>query len=209
MKNQEKVEENKNLAIENIKNRYNALKNQTNPHFLFNSLNSLDGLIGYDDKRAHEYVMQLSSVFRYTLQELSVVKLSDELKFVKSYIYLIKIRYREAISVDIQIPDIYPDYYILPVALQTLVENAVKHNVASLKKPLHLFIKMTKDNVIIVENNIQPKLDVEEGYGLGLSNLNERYWLMFRQNINIQADDHVFRVEIPLIKNLNKHVKKN
>jgi sensor histidine kinase YesM len=208
IKNQERIEENKNLTIENFKNRYNALKNQTDPHFLFNSLNSLNGLIGYDDERAHEYLIQLSSVFRYTIQEESVVTLSEELEFAESYIYLMKIRYGDALSVNIQIPDNHRDYYILPFAIQTLVENAVKHNIASLQKPLNLVIKSTDDEAIIVENNLQPRQDVRDGNGLGLSNLNERYWLMFRKNINIQADNSIFRVEIPLIKNLEKYSDK-
>lgn len=200
IKNQERIEENKNLAIENIKNRYNALKNQTDPHFLFNSLNSLNGLIGYDDERAHEYLMQLSSVFRYTIQERSVVALSEEMEFSESYIYLMKIRYGDAFSANIQILDGHQTYYILPFAIQTLVENAVKHNVVSLQKPLKLNIIETGKETVIVENNLQPRLDVRDGNGLGLSNLNERYWLMYRKNVNIQADDAVFRVEIPLIK---------
>ncbi len=208
IKNQESGEENKNLAIENFKNRYNALKNQTDPHFLFNSLNSLNGLIGYNDERAHEYVMQLSSVFRYTLQERSVVTLSDELEFTESYIYLMKIRYENAFSVNIRFLDNYQEYYILPFAIQTLVENAVKHNIVSLNKPLHLIIEMMENDTIIVQNNLQTRQDVAPGNGLGLSNLNERYWLMFRKNISIQADESFFRVEIPLIKNLDKYSEK-
>lgn len=205
IKNQKGLEENKNLTIENIRNRYNALKNQTDPHFLFNSLNSLSGLIGYDDERAHEYVMQLSSVFRYTIQERSVVTLSEELEFAESYIYLMKIRYGDALFVDIRIPGDHPEYHILPFAIQTLVENAVKHNIASRQKPLVLVVRMTESETIIVENNLQKRQDVRPGNGLGLSNLNERYWLMFRENIKIQADDEVFKVEIPLIKNLDKY----
>ena len=205
IKNQERIEENKNLTIENLENRYNALKNQTDPHFLFNSLNSLNGLIGYDDKRAREYLIQLSSVFRYTMQDRPVVTLSDEMEFTGSYIYLMKIRYGNAFSVNIRVLDNYQEYYILPFAIQTLVENAVKHNIVSLNKPLHLIIEMMEDDTIIVENNLQPRQDVRYGNGLGLSNLNERYWLMFRKNISIHADDTVFRVEIPLIKNLDKY----
>lgn len=208
IKNQKGLEETKNLTIENFRNRYNALKNQTDPHFLFNSLNSLSGLIGYDDERAHEYVMQLSSVFRYTIQEHSVVTLSEELEFAESYIYLMKIRYGDALFVDIRIPGDYPEYYILPFAIQTLVENAVKHNIASRQKPLVLVVRMTESETIIVENNLQKRQDVRPGNGLGLSNLNERYWLMFRENIKIQADDEVFKVEIPLIKNLDKYSDK-
>ena len=205
IKNQERMEENNNLTIENFKNRYNALKSQTDPHFLFNSLNSLNGLIGLDDERAREYVLQLSSVFRYTLQEHSVVTLSEELEFTRSYIYLMKIRYGEALSVDIRVPDNRLGYYVLPLAIQVLVENAVKHNIASFQKPLELMIGMTDEETIFVENNYQPRQDMNYGNGLGLSNLNERYWLMFQDNINIQADESRFRVEIPLIKNVDKY----
>lgn len=204
-KNQEKLEENKNLTIENFKNRYNALKSQTDPHFLFNSLNSLNGLIGLDDERAREYVLQLSSVFRYTLQEHSVVTLSEELEFTRSYIYLMKIRYGEALSVDIRVPDNRLGYYVLPLAIQVLVENAVKHNIVSFQKPLELMIGMTDEETIFVENNYQPRQDMNYGNGLGLSNLNERYWLMFQENINIQANESRYRVEIPLIKNMDKY----
>jgi sensor histidine kinase YesM len=199
IKNQERIEENKNLIIENITNRYNALKNQTDPHFLFNSLNSLSGLIGYDDERAHEYLEQLSSVFRYTIQEHSVVMLSDELEFAGSYIYLMKIRYGDVLSVDIRVPDSHREYYVLPFAIQTLVENAVKHNIVSMHKPLKLVVEMTGNETIAVSNNLQPRHNVRSGGGLGLSNLNERYWLMFRKNIHIEVSDAVFRVEIPLI----------
>jgi Putative regulator of cell autolysis len=210
IKNQERIEENKNLTIENFKNRYNALKNQTDPHFLFNSLNSLNGLIGYDDERAHEYVNQLASVFRYTMQEDLVVRLYDELEFTESYIYLVKIRYGDALTVHINIEDIsmYQKYYILPFALQTLIENAVKHNIISLNKPLALTIKATQNESIIVENNLQPKQDVTYGNGMGLANLDERYLLMFKKNIIIRADSSVFSVEIPLIKNSGKYKHK-
>lgn len=205
-KNQERMEENKNLSIENFKNRYNALKNQTDPHFLFNSLNSLNGLIGYDDERAHEYLMQLSAVFRYTLQERSIVTLAEEIDFTKSYIHLVKIRYGEAFTVSIEVPDSHKSHFILPFAIQTLVENGVKHNIVSLRKPLNLEIKMKEDEEsIIVENNLQPRLDVGSSNGVGLSNLNERYWLMFKKNITIQANDTVFRVVVPLVKDLNKY----
>lgn len=206
--NQERIEENKNLTIENLKNRYNALKSQTDPHFLFNSLNSLNGLIGYDNDRAHEYLMQLSSVFRYTMQERLVVKLSDELEYTNSYIYLMKIRHGEALIVTIDIKETHQDYYILPSAIQTLVENAIKHNVVSLQKPLNLRIEMSVNDSIIVENNIQPRLKVREGNGVGLSNLNERYWLMFRENIHIEVTDTFFRVEVPLIKNIDMYNKR-
>ncbi len=103
--NQMRVTENQHLVFENLQNRYNALKNQTDPHFLFNSLNTLNGLIGYDDQRASDYLEQLSNVFRYTMQNKEVSKLSDELEFAEAYIYMMKIRYNDGLDVQISIED--------------------------------------------------------------------------------------------------------
>lgn len=200
--NQKNITENQNLVIENLRNRYNALRNQTDPHFLFNSLNTLNGLIGYDDERAHEYVEQLSAVFRYTMQDRSVIKLGDELEFADSYVYLMKIRYNDGLSVHFCIDPACREQYILPFGLQILIENAIKHNVISRKNPLCIVIETTPEESIRVENNLQPKQTAKEGNGLGLANLNERYRLMFGKEITIQSDDSMFAVEIPLIKNL-------
>lgn len=207
--NQKKMTENQNLVIENLQNRYNALKNQTDPHFLFNSLNTLNGLIGYDDERAREYVEQLSAVFRYTMQDCSVIKVSEELQFVESYIYLMKIRYNDGLHVHIQHAGLYQESYILPFGLQILIENAIKHNVISRKDPLCILIEATENNTLRVENNRQPKQGEKNTTGLGLANLNERYRLMFGKEIEIYSDDNVFAVEIPLIKNgeIHDHVK--
>ena len=199
--NQKNMTENQNLVIENLQNRYNALKNQTDPHFLFNSLNTLNGLIGYDDERAREYVEQLSAVFRYTMQDRSVIKVSEELQFVESYIYLMKIRYNDGLNVHIQHAGLYQENYILPFGLQILIENAIKHNVISRKDPLCILIEATENNTLRVENNRQPKQGEKNTTGLGLANLNERYRLMFGKEIEIYSDDKVFAVEIPLIKN--------
>ena len=200
--NQKKMTENQNLVIENLQNRYNALKNQTDPHFLFNSLNTLNGLIGYDDERAREYVEQLSAVFRYTMQDHSVIKVSEELQFVESYIYLMKIRYNDGLHVHIQHVGLYQESYILPFGLQTLIENAIKHNVISRKDPLCILIEATGNGTLRVENNRQPKQGEKNTTGLGLANLNERYRLMFGKEIEIHSDEKIFAVEIPLIKNV-------
>lgn len=203
-KNQKNMIENERLVTENILNRYNALKNQTDPHFLFNSLNTLNGLIGYDNERAHEYVEQLSAVFRYTMQENSVVSLSEELQFAESYISLMKIRYGDGLSIKMNVQAHYNDYRILPFGVQVLVENAVKHNVISKKYPLEITIETTPDAKLRVLNNLQPKHTTAESTGLGLANLNERYKLMFGREIEIKTDNRFFSVEIPLMKKTNK-----
>ncbi|WP_436416556.1 sensor histidine kinase [Petrimonas sp.] len=209
-KNQKSLIENERLITENVINRYNALKNQTDPHFLFNSLNTLNGLIGYDDERAHGYVEQLAAVFRYTMKDDSVVTLAEELQFAESYIYLMKIRYDDGLDIKINVEEKYNNYLILPFGLQTLVENALKHNVVSRKFPLEIIIETTSDAKLKVVNklhrkfkvvnNLNPKPNLNENRGLGLANLNERYRLMFNKEIEITADSAIFSVEIPLIK---------
>lgn len=199
--NQKKVTENQDLVIENLQNKYNALKNQVDPHFLFNSLNTLSGLINFENERAQEYLRQLSIVFRYTMQDKLITTLSDELQFSESYIYLMKIRYNDGLNVHLRINPAFRKNYILPFGLQVLIENAVKHNVISRKNPLCIIIETTAQGTIRVENNLQPKQSKTESNGLGLANLNERYRLMFGREIEIKATNETFSVEIPLMEN--------
>ncbi len=199
--------ENQKLSMENLQNRYEALKNQVDPHFLFNSLNTLNGLIGYDDDKAHDYVDQLSSVFRYTIQNKKVIHLQDELDFIESYIYLMKIRYNESLQLAFQTDTKYLNYYILPFGLQLLIENCIKHNVISNKYPLLITIETTENETIIVKNTIRLKPDTIS-LGIGLANLNERYQLIFNKEIKISEDETFFTVEIPLIKDIEKYNNK-
>lgn len=200
--NQKRVTENQSLVIENLKNRYNALKSQINPHFLFNSLNTLTGLIGYDNERAQEYVSQLSKVFRYTMQNREVVRLSEEVRFAESYIYLMKIRYHDGLQVQMEIAERYENRYIIPSGLQVLIENAIKHNVVSTRNPLHISIETTPGGTIRVKNNLCKKTGESVSNGLGLANLNEQYRLMFDEEIVILADEEMFLVELPLIEDM-------
>ena len=198
--NQKRVTENQDLVFENLQNRYNALKNQTDPHFLFNSLNTLNGLIGHDDQRAMDYVEQLSRVFRYTMQNREVCSLSDELEFVASYVYLMKIRYNDGLDIQIEVDEEKKGYYIIPSGVQVLVENAIKHNIVSQKKPLHIVIETLPNNILRVKNNLQIKMGDRDSNSLGLSNLNEQYRLMFGKEIIVSSANNIFSVELPLIK---------
>lgn len=204
--NQKNAVENQRLLLKSLQNRYDALKNQIDPHFLFNSLNTLNGLVGYDDDKAHEYISQLSSIFRYTMQNKQILKLRDELDFAQSYIYLMKIRFNESLQIKSHIDEKYMDYYILPFALQILIENAIKHNVASNKSPLSIIIETTADETICIKNSIHLK-NGAKGSGIGLSNLDERYNLIFGKNIKITQDKNYFIVEIPLFKDIEKYSK--
>ena len=193
------------LDFENLQNRYTALKNQTDPHFLFNCLNTLNGLIGRDDRRAQEYVQELAMVFRHTMREKVVVRLSEELEFVKSYLYLMCIRYFDGLKVVWHIDDKYLDYYVIPSGLQILVENAIKHNIASAKIPLTISIS-TKGDKIVVENKLQLREQSTSGSstGVGLDNLMEQYRLVFGKDIDIISKDGQFSVSLPLIKSLDQ-----
>lgn len=200
--------ENEKLVADNIRIRYEALKNQLDPHFLFNSLNTLDGLIGNDDEKAHEYVQNLSQVFRYAIGNKEITHLSDELDFTKSYALLMKIRYGDNLQIQYNIDEKYRNYFIVPVSLQLLVENAIKHNVISSRHPLQITIETTLHDTIRVLNAIQPKSGVEHGEGIGLANLTERYEILFQKEVIITKTD-VFCVEIPLIKQQSDNTIKN
>ena len=192
------------LDFENLQNRYTALKNQTDPHFLFNCLNTLNGLIGRDDRRAQEYVQELAMVFRHTMRDKVVVRLSEELEFFKSYLYLMCIRYFDGLKVVWHIDAKYLDYYVIPSGLQILVENAIKHNIASAKTPLTISIS-TKEDKIVVENKLQLREQSTSGStGVGLDNLMEQYRLVFGKDIDIVSKDGQFSVSLPLIKSLDQ-----
>lgn len=193
---------NQKLVEENIRTRYEALKNQLDPHFLFNSLNTLNGLIGIDDDKAHDYVDNLSSIFRYTLHSKSICKLSEEIEFVDSYINLLKIRYGENLVVQYKIDEKYQNWYMMPVSIQLLVENAIKHNTISNKKALLILIQTTERDSVIVENVINPKIQDRLIGGVGLLNLTDRYEILFKKSINITNNGSVFSVEIPLINKI-------
>ncbi|MCL2246237.1 MAG: histidine kinase [Lentimicrobiaceae bacterium] len=199
--NQQTLLENQRLLAENIRSRYEALKNQLNPHFLFNSLNTLDGLIGFDDEKAHDYLQNLSSIFRYTIQNKEITTLKEELCFVESYANLMKIRYGDNFKIQYAIDEKYNNFNIMPISLQLLIENAIKHNVINDKTPLTIYIETTQNNTIKVSNTIQPKINTEAGEGVGLANLVERYRLLFNMEVTITQND-VFAVEIPLINKI-------
>ncbi|MDR0386043.1 MAG: histidine kinase [Prevotellaceae bacterium] len=191
--------ENESLRAEYMRSRYNALKNQVDPHFLFNSLNTLNSLIKIDTDKAQEYVQQLSYVFRYTLQNAEVISLSEELKFTGAYCHLMQIRYGKNLDFEYNIDERLYSYLIIPLSLQTLVENAIKHNVVSNKQPLKVKIEGAGDS-IKVSNPVQLKKEVETGEKIGLENLAERYKLMWKKEIITVKTDDTFEVTVPLMK---------
>ncbi|MDR1781129.1 MAG: histidine kinase [Tannerella sp.] len=199
-KQQKTALRNEMLQAENMKTRFMALKNQVDPHFLFNSLNTLNSLIATDRDKAAEYVLQLSSVFRYTLQSKEVNTLEEELNFTRNYCNLMQIRYGESLNFKYLTDEKYFACQVVPLSLQTLVENAIKHNVVSLRRPLTITIATTEHATVVISNPIQLKNERESGEGIGLSNLVERYRLMWKREISIRKTGGIFEVEIPLIQ---------
>lgn len=189
------------LKLENISNQFEALKNQLNPHMLFNSLNTLYSLIRESSEKAQDYLNELSKVMRYTLQkdsESHSITLSEELEFVRSYIYLLKMRYEDNLIFNFNIDESETNRQIPKMAIQMLIENAVKHNEISNRHPLTIDIT-TKNNSIEVSNNLQLRRGTVSSTGIGLSNLSNRYKLLYRKDIEIIETENRFSVILPLI----------
>lgn len=201
LKQQQTAIENQRLRAESISNQYEALKNQLNPHMLFNSLNTLQSLIRETPCRALDYTQELSRVLRYTLQsnESRLVALREEIEFSQAYIFLLKMRYEEHLSFEIATDERLAGYLLPPMSLQLLIENAIKHNEISTLKPLVINIR-TEEESLLVSNPIQPKFTGSTGTGIGLDNLSRRYQLLMRRDVEITTDGDCFRVRLPLLK---------
>ena len=191
------------LAKENIRSQFEALKSQLDPHFLFNSMNTLAALIEPDNTDAQKYLEQLSDVYRYVLlsRQKETVSLEEELDFVQSYIFLIKSLYRDNLIVENDIPEESLNRRVAPLSLQILVENALKHNVISKDKPLTLRITVDRHGYVVVENNVQKKniLEMEKSTKTGLQNIVNRYALLTPNPVEITQSAEMFSVRLPLI----------
>ena len=193
--------ESEQLKRENIQSQLETLKNQVNPHFLFNSLNTLVSIIPDDPEVAVEFVHKLSKVYRYILEikELETISLAVELDFLHAYVFLQKIRFGENLSVSINIPDSLMQNSVVPLSLQVLVENAVKHNVVSAQRPLHIEIFTEHNNRLIVRNNLQKKNQVMDSTQTGLKNISNRYRLISEQLVDTIVTANSFIVSIPIL----------
>jgi LytS/YehU family sensor histidine kinase len=199
---QQVVIENEKLKTQNIQVQYEALAGQVNPHFLFNSLNTLSSLVReHQEKNALMYINRLSDIFRYVLDEnnQSIKTLQEELKMIDSYRYLLKIRYENSLCFNVRIDEKYKSYLLPNLSLQPLLENTVKHNETSEDNPLVIDIYTTGDDQIVVGNRIQKKWNDDKSSGIGLKNLNSRYQLLFAKDIIVENDGLYFTVKLPLI----------
>jgi len=186
------------LEKDNIQANYETLKTQVNPHFLFNSLNSLTTLVD-DHPKAVEYIQHLSEFLRYMLSSRNkdLVYLKDEITVLQHYFELQKSRFLENLQVSIKVPEKYHLYALPPLALQMLAENCIKHNIISTESPLLITVLADKDYVT-VSNNLQRKSEVNST-GQGLNNIIERYRYFTDKEVNIKETDHKFHVSVPLM----------
>jgi len=191
------------LVLEHLKQSHlqaslNSLKQQLSPHFLFNTLNTLSSLT--KEQPVKDYVDQLANVYRYLLdyQKKDLVDLTTELAFTKSYLYILRTRLDSALEIRMQIDIDTAQYKIPPLTLQLLVENAIKHNIASTVKPLRIYIGV-QEGYLVVTNNLQPRTSVDTSSGTGLTNINQRYQVLLGREIKIEMDAQFFTVKLPLL----------
>lgn len=193
------VDREQQLREENLKYKYRTLKTQVNPHFLFNSLNTLSEIIYVDTKKADNYIQQLAGIYRYILdhEEADLIPLEDEIRFVSRYFDLQKERDGGKIQLEMNIRDA-EKYSIVPISLQILVENALKHNSVSEENPLRIVIHNEEEPFIIITNNIQKRNTLKSSPGTGLANLKERVKLIMGKEMTVETDNNRFTVKLPI-----------
>lgn len=195
--------ENEELKKANVQTQLDALKIQIQPHFLFNSLNTLLGITEANDKeKAKKFIEELSYVYRYLLQanDQNLISLREEVGFLYSYIFLLKTRFNNGLHFQINLPSDYSEYLIPPLTLQILVENAVKHNIVSRARPLHVNISIDESKKeIVVQNNIQKRENIQST-GKGLNNLKKKFQLLHMPDLSIFENNQQFIIKLPLIE---------
>jgi two-component system LytT family sensor kinase len=188
--------------------KFESLKNQLDPHFLFNSLNVLTSLIEENPKSAGKFTTKLSKVYRYVLEQKDkdLISLEDELKFAKSYMELLKMRFEDGITFSIPETVSDPALKIVPLALQLLLENAVKHNIITSENPLRIEI-YEENGLLVIQNNLNPKNSLEKSTKVGLKNIIQRYALVSKVKVEITKDSTIFKVKLPLLTQKIKIMK--
>lgn len=184
-----------------METQLHSLKTQVNPHFLFNSLNSLSSLIQSNPTQAVTFVHKLSGVYRYLLQsnEQNLTSLREELNFLRSYLHLLHTRFGPALQYNIDVDVSVEHYLIPPITLQLLVENAVKHNIVSADQPLYIEVYNEGDQ-LLVKNNLQKRKTPVASHQVGLRNIFAKYQLLTNATVEIQETESAFVVALPLIK---------
>lgn len=180
--------------------KFDALKNQLDPHFLFNSLNVLTSLIEENPQQAQKFTTSLSKVYRYVLEQKNkdLISVDEELQFAKTYVQLLKMRFENSIVLEIPDSTQYSDAKIVPLSLQLLLENAVKHNVVTAARPLHIKVFEEAGN-LVVQNNLQEKQTLKKSSGFGLRNIQQRYGILTERTVHIEKSETVFSVRLPML----------
>jgi len=179
------------------------LRNHLDPHFLFNNLNTLSSLMDIDTELSKKYLDKFAEVYRTILrtEHSDLTTVSEEMEMVNAYIYLINIRFQDAVHFDIDICEECMEKAIPPLTIQMLIENVLKHNITSKSKPLHIQIKTENKNTLIIINNLQRKpFDPETASGTGIENIKSRYRFFTNQEVMVQESEEAFEVRVPLMK---------
>lgn len=186
--------------MESAQAKLENLKNQINPHFLFNNMSVLSSLVYKDPDKAVDFIQQLSKVYRYMLdnRDCELVRLKDEMTFISSYAYLLHIRYSPNLEIKINLPEDQLNKMIPPLSLQLLLENAIKHNEISSQLPLTISLAVSED-YLVISNNKNPKLTTEPSCKTGLKNIQSRYQFFTEKEIHIAAEADTFTVKIPIL----------
>jgi Histidine kinase/2TM domain len=180
--------------------KYESLKNQIDPHFLFNSLNVLSSLIEENPENAQRFTTSLSKVYRYVLEQKDkdLVSIAEELSFAKTYMNLLKMRFENSLTYEIPTQELNSEYKVVPLSLQLLLENTVKHNVVSEQKPLHIKI-FIENGFLVIENNLQKKEVLQDRKGVGLQNIIDRYAIISKKKMIVEQTENQFIVKLPIL----------
>lgn len=188
------------LARNRMKYQYAQLKNQLNPHFLFNSLNLLDYLVHTDSERASRFIGKLAEVYRYLLaiEQKQIVPLEEELRFCHAYTDLLRERFGEGLTVRFDVAPRYESWKVIPSSVQLLIENATKHNIISPERPLTVDIFMSRGERITVRNNLQPRMHRTDSFGIGLQHISAQSRAIFGRDIEVERTESHFTVKLPV-----------
>ncbi|TLV00363.1 sensor histidine kinase [Dyadobacter luticola] len=191
---------------DNLSAQYDLLKQQVNPHFLFNSLNTLKAMVETGDQQSVDFILKLANFYRYTLEsrKLDLIPLKVEMDILNAYLFLQKARFEDGFVFQNKLDDAVSDTLIPPFTLQLLVENCLKHNIVSLNRPLQIRIFMEGES-IVVENQVQPKKNQEDSLGVGLKNIELKYSHLLHKQVEVINGQDLFQVRLPIIYEHRNH----
>jgi len=191
---------------DNLGAQYELLKQQVNPHFLFNSLNTLKSMVEIGDEHSADFILKLSDFYRFTLEnrKMDLILLAEEVEILNAYVYLLEARFEHGFVLHMNLNEVALKYYIPPFTLQLLIENCIKHNVVSLENPLVICIYIQGD-YLVVENKLQLKKVPSPSTGVGLENINQRYLHLINKPIVVTKTTEFFKVSIPIVYEYSNH----